>query len=65
MKRKQKLVEIVKQKSQNLKEAAVIKIPRCSTCQAKMKFTKIQDQAFMSCQKIKIMTNMKTGHLKS
>ena len=65
-KMKQKLVEIVKKKSQfqNLKESVVYQAPRCSNCNSKMKFIKRQDESYMSCQKIKVLTTMKTGHSK-
>jgi tRNA(Ile2) C34 agmatinyltransferase TiaS len=64
LQRKQRLVEIVKRKSQNLKEVVVRETPRCSQCQAKLKFIKVQDQAYLSCQKIKILTVMKRGDSK-
>jgi len=59
--RKQRLVEIVKRKAQNLKEAIEKEPPRCELCQAKLKLIKMQDKIYLSCQKIKILTIMKTG----
>ena len=63
-KRRQRLVEIVKLKTYNLKEMVVKEVPRCSNCQAKMKFVKSENQIYMSCQKIKILSIMKSGNSK-
>jgi hypothetical protein len=59
--KKQRLVEIVRQRSQNLKESIKQDAPRCSECNAKMKCLRTLEHVFVGCQKIKIQTVMKTG----
>jgi hypothetical protein len=59
LRKRQSLIEIVKAKAQNIREAVVSETPRCSQCNSKLRLVGIQDRNFLNCQKVRVLASMK------
>jgi len=64
IKKKQTLLDIVKNKNQNLKEVVIKEVPRCSHCASKLTNIGVQNKIFNNCQKMKVSVNMKGDNIK-
>jgi hypothetical protein len=55
IKKKQSLIDIVKNKSKNIRTARIQDTPRCQQCTSKMRLLGIKDENFVNCQQITIL----------
>lgn len=61
LRRRQSLLQIVKAKSQNMREATPTETLRCGQCNSKLRLVGLQDKYFLNCQKLRVLANMREG----